>query len=53
MGTASVVRVFIEFEDDTHRWATTAVSSNILEASTKALADGYSYKLAIDKLRIA
>ena len=53
MGTASVVRVFIEFEDDAHRWATTAVSSNVLEASTKALADGYTYKLAIDKLRIA
>lgn len=50
-GTASVVRVFIEFEDNGRRWATTAVSANIIEASIKALADGYTYKLALDALQ--
>ena len=51
MGTASVVRVFIEFEDNGKRWATTSVSANIIEASIKALAEGYTYKLALDDLQ--
>lgn len=51
MGTASVVRVFIEFEDNGRRWATTSVSANIIEASIKALAEGYTYKLALDALQ--
>jgi len=51
MGTASVVRVFIEFEDNNKRWATTSVSPNIIEASIKALAEGYTYKLALDNLQ--
>jgi 2-isopropylmalate synthase len=51
-GTASVVRVFIEFEDNGYHWATTAVSPNILEASVKALSEGYVYKLAVDKYHL-
>ena len=50
-GTASIVRVFIEFEDNGKRWATTAVSANIIEASIRALAEGYTYKLALDMLQ--
>ncbi|MFQ6134725.1 MAG: citramalate synthase [Nitrososphaerales archaeon] len=44
-GTASSVRVFIEFRDDGHSWATTSVSRNITEASETALAEGYIYWL--------
>ncbi|MEE9586262.1 MAG: alpha-isopropylmalate synthase regulatory domain-containing protein, partial [Nitrososphaerales archaeon] len=44
-GTASSVRVFIEFRDNGHTWATTAVSRNITEASETALAEGYIYWL--------
>lgn len=49
-GTASYVRVFIEFGDQKLRWATTGVSKNILEASVKALTDGYNYRLALEEL---
>lgn len=49
--TASTVRVFIEFEDDGKKWATTSVSPNIIEASIKALAEGYTYKLVLDKFK--
>ncbi|MEM4288637.1 MAG: alpha-isopropylmalate synthase regulatory domain-containing protein, partial [Candidatus Caldarchaeum sp.] len=45
--TAAAVRVFIEFADDGNRWATTGVSRNIVEASLKAIIDGYSYKLLV------
>jgi 2-isopropylmalate synthase len=45
MGTASRVRVFIEFTDGKHEWATVGVSANIVEASKKALVDGYDYYL--------
>ena len=49
-GTGSTVRVFIEFEDGVSRWATTSVSANIMEASAKALSDGYKYRLMFDDL---
>ncbi|MCL4344478.1 MAG: citramalate synthase [Nitrososphaerota archaeon] len=49
-GTASYVRVFIEFGDRKLRWSTTGVSKNILEASVKALTDGYNYRLALEEL---
>lgn len=49
-GTASYVRVFIEFGDHKLRWSTTGVSKNILEASVRALTDGYNYRLALDDL---
>lgn len=50
-GTASKVRVVIEFTDGVDRWSTTSLSRNILEASINALIDGYNYKLVLDKLR--
>ncbi len=50
-GTASIVRVFIEFGDGKRRWATTSASDNILEASAAALQEGYNYKLLMDDLR--
>ncbi|MGC8661571.1 MAG: citramalate synthase [Nitrososphaeria archaeon] len=49
-GTASYVRVFIEFGDHKLRWSTTGVSKNILEASVNALTDGYNYRLALEEL---
>ena len=53
-GTAAAVRVFVEFMSGEKRWATTAVSRNILEASLKAVTDGYTYNLAVlRKLGIA
>jgi len=44
-GTASAVRVFIEFTDGKDTWITVGVSTNILEASKEALIDGYDYFL--------
>jgi len=46
-GTASPVRVFIEFREDCHKWATTSVSGNITEASKRALVEGYTYWLLL------
>jgi 2-isopropylmalate synthase len=45
--TAAGVRVFTEFADNGRQWATTAVSRNILEASLKAIIDGYMYRLTV------
>lgn len=50
-GTASYVRVFIEFGDGKSRWATTSTSDNILEASAMALQDGYNYRLLLDDMK--
>ena len=50
-GTASTVRAFIEFKDDSLQWATTAISDNIIEASAMALIDGYAYRLIIDEIK--
>ena len=50
-GTASTVRVFIEFKDNSFQWATTAVSDNIIDASATALIDGYAYRLIIEKIK--
>jgi len=44
-GTAAKVRVFIDFSDGGENWSTVGVSTNILEASKKALLDGYRYFL--------
>ncbi len=44
-GTAAKVRVFIEFRDEKDIWTTVGVSTNIIEASWKALVDAYEYKL--------
>ncbi|MGC6530123.1 MAG: citramalate synthase [Candidatus Puniceispirillaceae bacterium] len=45
-GTGAVTRVLIEFkDDDNHMWRTCGVSTNIIDASVMALADGMRYKL--------
>ena len=42
---AAKVRVVIEFHDKDRVWSTVGVSTNIIEASWKALVDAYEYKL--------
>jgi len=44
-GTASGVRVMIEMHRAGERWSTVGASKNNLEASLKALTDGYAYAL--------
>ncbi|MCF8885327.1 MAG: citramalate synthase [Aigarchaeota archaeon] len=50
-GTGAAVRVFIEFTDGKSRWACTAYSRNILEASLTALIEGYTYKILIHEIQ--
>ncbi|MGC8568698.1 MAG: citramalate synthase [Nitrososphaeria archaeon] len=50
-GTASYVRVLIQFSDGKSSWTTASVSDNVLLASINALCDGYNYKLAMMDLR--
>lgn len=47
-GTAAKVRVIIEFRDKHNIWSTIGVSTNIVEASWKAIVDAYIYKLLKD-----
>ena len=44
-GTAASVRVLIEHQDGERAWHTVGVSTNLLEASWQALADGLRYHL--------
>ncbi len=44
-GTAAKTRVLITTRDDTHPWSTVGVAYDILEASWRALSDGYLYGL--------
>lgn len=44
-GTAAKVRVFTEFCDGKSIWTTVGVSTNIIDASWRALVDAYEYKL--------
>ncbi|MCP5979010.1 citramalate synthase, partial [Klebsiella pneumoniae] len=44
-GTSSGVRVIIEMARGGERWTTVGASRNSLEASLKALTDGYAYAL--------
>ena len=44
-GTAAKVRVIIESADAHRSWGTVGVSTNIIEASWKALVDSFEYKL--------
>jgi 2-isopropylmalate synthase len=44
-GTASLVRVLITSGDSAAQWGTVGVSSNIVEASWRALVDAVEYKL--------
>ncbi len=50
-GTAARVRVIIEFRDKDRVWTTIGVSTNIIEASWKALVDAYEYKLLKDSAK--
>jgi 2-isopropylmalate synthase len=45
-GTSAIVRVLIESSYGEERWTTVGASSNVLEASWLALADGIEYGLA-------
>jgi 2-isopropylmalate synthase len=48
-GTAAVTRVIIESADSHgRRWSTVGVSTNVIDASYKALHDSISYKLLVD-----
>jgi 2-isopropylmalate synthase len=47
-GTAARVRVVIEFADHKDVWGTVGVSTNIIEASLRAMTDGIEYKLFKD-----
>lgn len=51
-GTAAVTRVLIEFIDSSgQRWRTVGVSTNIIDASVIALADGLRWRLFKDSQR--
>lgn len=45
LGTEALVRVLIESRDGRRSWSTVGVSTNIIEASWQALADGMAYGL--------
>ena len=50
-GTGAMTRVFIEFcVPDGTVWRTVGVSTNIIDASVAALADGMIWKLLHDKV---
>ena len=44
-GTAARIAVYIDISDKNRTWTTVASSTNIIEASVSALADGYNYAL--------
>ena len=46
--TAAKVRVLIESSDGVHKWSTIGVSTDIIEASWRALVDSVEYKLILD-----
>ena len=48
MGMASTVRVLIRASDGHESWGTVGVSTNVVEASWRALVDSFEYKLAKD-----
>jgi 2-isopropylmalate synthase len=47
------VRVLIISKSPHRKWGTVGVSTDILEASCKALVDSYTYKLFLDKRKKA
>ncbi len=49
LATAAKVRVLIESTDGRENWTTIGVSTDIIEASWKALVDSIEYKLIMDK----
>lgn len=44
-GTSAKTRVLVEFSDGHRRWTTVGVSTNIIEASCRALVEGFEYSL--------
>ncbi len=46
-GTAALTRVLIDTQNGTKRWSTVGASTNIIEASWRALADSVEYGLSI------
>jgi 2-isopropylmalate synthase len=46
-GTAATTRVLIDTQNSTSRWSTVGASSNIIEASWRALADSMEYGLML------
>ncbi|MEL9990098.1 MAG: citramalate synthase [Thermoproteus sp.] len=49
--TESVVRVTVEFTDGERVWRTVGVSSNVVEASIKAIIDAYDFALQLYSMR--
>jgi len=50
-GTAAVTRVLVDWQRDGSRWSTVGASTNIIEASWRALVDSIEYCLAVDPAR--
>ena len=46
-GTEAITRVLIDTRNDTSRWSTVGASTNIIEASWRALADSVEYGLMV------
>src|SRR5262249_2967296 len=46
-GTAALTRVLIDTQNGTKRWSTVGASTNIIEASWRALADSVEYGLTV------
>jgi 2-isopropylmalate synthase len=46
-GTAALTRVLIDTQNSTRRWSTVGASTNIIEASWRALADSVEYGLTV------
>jgi 2-isopropylmalate synthase len=46
-GTGAITRVLIDFQRGTKRWSTVGASTNIIEASWRALADAVEYGLTL------
>ncbi len=46
-GTGAITRVLIDFQRGTRRWSTVGASTNIIEASWRALADAVEYGLTL------
>ncbi|MDX8406647.1 MAG: citramalate synthase [Mariprofundus sp.] len=49
--TQAVVRVLIESSDGVRKWNTVGVSSDVLEATYRALNDAIEYKLVVDMVK--
>lgn len=52
-GTSAITRVLIDMSDGEHEWSTVGASSNIIEASCRALVDGIEYGLLLARDELA